>query len=47
MAVNRTEMSETLMNGINPPAYQAITEGFFGHDPELDVDPYDPEAAQG
>ena len=46
MAVNRTEMSEALLNGINPPAYQPITEGYFGHNPDLDVDPYDPEAAR-
>ena len=46
MAVNRTELSETLMNGINPPVFQAFAETFLGHDPALDEDPYDVDAAR-
>jgi peptide/nickel transport system substrate-binding protein len=46
MAVNRTELSETLMNGINPPAYQAFADTYLGHDPDLDEDPYDVDAAR-
>jgi peptide/nickel transport system substrate-binding protein len=46
MAVNRSELSETLMNGINPPVYQVVAPDFLGYDPALDEDPYDPDAAR-
>jgi peptide/nickel transport system substrate-binding protein len=46
MAINRTEISEELLSGIAPPVYQPFPEGFLGHDPDLDDDPYDPEAAR-
>jgi ABC-type transport system substrate-binding protein len=46
MAVNRSEISETVLNGVYPPAYQPFAEGFLGHDPEVDEDPYDVEAAR-
>lgn len=38
MAIDREEISEELVNGINPPVYQPFAEGFMGHDPDL-VDP--------
>jgi ABC-type transport system substrate-binding protein len=46
MAVNRSELSETILNGIYPPVYQPFAEGFVGHDPDLDDDPYDVDAAR-
>src|SRR5690606_34265973 len=46
MAVDRAELSETLLNGLNPPVHQPVAEGFLGHDPALDDDPYDPDAAR-
>lgn len=46
MAMNRTEISEQLLDGIAPPVYQPFPEGFVGHDPALDEDPYDPDAAR-
>jgi peptide/nickel transport system substrate-binding protein len=46
MAVNRPEVAESLLNGMNPPVYQPFVEGFLGYDPALDEDPYDPDAAR-
>src|SRR5690606_4437095 len=46
MAINRTEISEQLLGGVNPPVYQPFPEGYMGHDPALDEDPYDPDAAR-
>jgi peptide/nickel transport system substrate-binding protein len=46
MAVNRAEISETLMNGINPPVYQIFTEGIVGHDPDLNEEQFDLDAAR-
>jgi peptide/nickel transport system substrate-binding protein len=46
MAVNRAEISETLMNGINPPVYQVFTEGIVGHDPDLNEEQFDLDAAR-
>ncbi len=46
MAINRTEISEQLLGGVNPPVYQPFPAGYMGHDPALDEDPYDPDAAR-
>jgi peptide/nickel transport system substrate-binding protein len=46
MAMNRTAISEELLGGIAPPVYQPFPEGFVGHDPALDEDPYDPDGAR-
>jgi peptide/nickel transport system substrate-binding protein len=46
MAVNRSELSETILNGIYPPVFQPFAEGFVGHEPDLDDDPYDVDAAR-
>jgi ABC-type transport system substrate-binding protein len=46
MAMNRAEISEQLLDGIAPPVYQPFPEGYLGHDPALDDDPYDAEAAR-
>ncbi|HEY8527065.1 MAG TPA: ABC transporter substrate-binding protein [Acidimicrobiales bacterium] len=46
MAIDRTAISEELLEGANPPSYQPFPEGYLGHDPGLDEDPYDPDAAR-
>ncbi|HEY8523596.1 MAG TPA: ABC transporter substrate-binding protein [Acidimicrobiales bacterium] len=46
MALNRSEISEELLGGIAPPVYQPFPEGYLGFDPDIDEDPYDPEAAR-
>jgi ABC-type transport system substrate-binding protein len=46
MAIDRHGIAETILSGLNPVAYQQFQEGYLGHDPALDVDPYDPDAAR-
>ncbi|HEY8527654.1 MAG TPA: ABC transporter substrate-binding protein [Acidimicrobiales bacterium] len=45
LAVNREEISEELLSGVNPPSNQPFNEGYVGHDDGVEV-PYDPEEAQ-
>jgi ABC-type transport system substrate-binding protein len=46
LAVDRAAISEELLHGLVPPSYQAFPEGYLGHDPELEDDPYDVDAAR-
>jgi ABC-type transport system substrate-binding protein len=46
MAINRTQISQNLLGGMNPPAYQTFLKGFLGNDPSLDKDVFDPDAAR-
>lgn len=46
MALNRAQIAETVFGDQVPPFYQPIGEGYIGHDPSLDQDPYDPEQAR-
>ncbi len=45
-AINREAIVERVMDGQAIPAGQLLPEGFFGVAPNLEPDPYDPEAAQ-
>jgi peptide/nickel transport system substrate-binding protein len=45
-AFDRKAISEKLLEGNAPPAYQPFEKGIFGHDPSLERDPYDPAAAR-
>jgi peptide/nickel transport system substrate-binding protein len=46
MAVNRKEISKTILQGVSPPAYQPFVEGYVGYDPALDKDPYSPKKSR-
>lgn len=46
LAINRTEIAETIMGGMAQPASQLIVEGVFGHNPDLPDYSYDPEQAR-
>ncbi len=46
LAINRTEIAETIMGGMAQPASQLIGEGVFGYNPDLPPYAYDPEAAR-
>lgn len=46
LAINRTEIAETVMGGMAQPASQLIGEGIFGYNPDLPPYGYDPEAAR-
>lgn len=46
LAVNRTQISEELLVDLLPPTSQAFNSGFLGHDPDIPVDPYDPDEAR-
>jgi ABC-type transport system substrate-binding protein len=46
MAINRTQISQNLLGGMNPPAYQTFLKGYLGYDPALDKDVFDPAAAK-
>src|SRR5262249_29944464 len=37
MAINRQEISKTLLEGLGPPFYQTFPRGFLGYDESLDV----------
>jgi peptide/nickel transport system substrate-binding protein len=41
-AINRPAIVERVMEGVAIPAGQLLPEGFFGHDPALKPDAYDP-----
>lgn len=46
MAINRPGLVDTVMEGQASPAGQLLPEGFFGTDPALKPDAYDPEGAK-
>lgn len=45
-AINREAIVDRIMTGEAIPAGQLLPEGFFGTVPDLEPDPYDPEAAR-
>jgi peptide/nickel transport system substrate-binding protein len=45
LALNREEISEELLNGVNLPSYQPFNEGYLGYDESIEV-PYDPDEAR-
>jgi peptide/nickel transport system substrate-binding protein len=46
LAINRSELSKTVLQGTDEPAYQSFAKGFPGYDPSLAKDPYDPAKAK-
>ena len=46
MAINRDAIASKVMEGLAAPAGQTVPEGWFGYNPDLKVDPYDPEGAK-
>ncbi|RIY01409.1 ABC transporter substrate-binding protein [Aureimonas flava] len=46
LAINRKAIAERVMEGNAEPASQFLPKGEPGTSPEIDVDPYDPEAAK-
>ncbi|RJG41132.1 ABC transporter substrate-binding protein [Mesorhizobium sp. DCY119] len=47
LAINREALVDRIMDGQGLPAGQLVPEGYFGHSPDLGVDPYDaPKAKQ-
>jgi peptide/nickel transport system substrate-binding protein len=46
MALNRTEISAALFGESGRPFFQPYGPDMFGFDPDLEVDPFDPEAAR-
>ncbi|MFV2179759.1 ABC transporter substrate-binding protein [Actinomadura sp. LOL_016] len=46
LAVNRADISQKVLRGLNPPSYQVFNKGYLGHDPKLDKDPHDLGAAR-
>jgi peptide/nickel transport system substrate-binding protein len=46
MALSRQEISDELLSGVAPPAYQPFASFVEGFVPALDEDPYDPDAAR-
>jgi len=46
MGINRQGLVDRIMDGQGVPAGQLVPEGYFGWSPDLEVDPYDPEAAR-
>ena len=45
-AINRSAISQRTMDGSAAPAGQMVPEGFFGYNPKLKADSYDPERAR-
>ncbi|HEY8525290.1 MAG TPA: ABC transporter substrate-binding protein [Acidimicrobiales bacterium] len=45
LAINREEISEELLHGVNDPAVQPFNEGYMGYDESIEV-PYDPDEAR-
>ena len=45
-AINRTALTDRLMEGAATPAGQLLADGFFGSSPKLQPDAYDPAAAK-
>jgi peptide/nickel transport system substrate-binding protein len=46
LAINRQLLVDRLMDGQGVPAGQLVPEGYFGYNPEIAVDPYDPARAK-
>ncbi|WP_281979155.1 ABC transporter substrate-binding protein [Pseudorhizobium flavum] len=46
LSLNRQAIVDRIMDGQGIPAGQLVPEGYFGFDPSIDVDPYDPETAK-
>jgi peptide/nickel transport system substrate-binding protein len=46
MAINRQAIVDRVMEGAAIPASQLLPGGFFGFNPDLKVEPYDPEGAK-
>ena len=46
MGINRAAIASKVMEGLAAPAGQTVPEGWFGYNPELEVEPYDPEGAK-
>jgi peptide/nickel transport system substrate-binding protein len=46
MALSRQEISDELLSGVAPPAYQPLASFIEGYDAALEEDPYDPDAAR-
>jgi ABC-type transport system substrate-binding protein len=46
MALNRADIASVLFGEAGRPFYQPYGPAMLGYDPELDVDPFDPEAAK-
>jgi peptide/nickel transport system substrate-binding protein len=45
-AINRQAIVERVMEGMALPAGQFVPEGFFGYEPALKAEPFDPEGAR-
>ena len=45
-AINREAIVESVMGGVGVPASQIVPTGFFGYNPNLRVEPYDPNGAR-
>ena len=46
MGINRDAIAAKVMEGLAAPAGQTVPEGWFGYNPELGVEPYDPDGAK-
>jgi peptide/nickel transport system substrate-binding protein len=46
LSINREALVDRIMDGQGLPAGQLVPEGYFGYDPNIKVDPYDPEKAK-
>ncbi|CDN54221.1 Peptide ABC transporter, periplasmic peptide-binding protein [Neorhizobium galegae bv. officinalis bv. officinalis str. HAMBI 1141] len=46
LAINREQIAETVMGGMAGPASQIIVDGVFGHNPDLQPSPFDPQEAK-
>ncbi|MBW8269418.1 ABC transporter substrate-binding protein [Caldovatus aquaticus] len=46
LAIDRRALAERVMEGTADPTGQWLPPGSFGHDPEVGVPPYDPDAAR-
>jgi peptide/nickel transport system substrate-binding protein len=46
LAINRKAIVDRVMDGVGQVANQFLPAGFFGHDPRIKTDPFDPERAR-
>ncbi|WP_417720681.1 ABC transporter substrate-binding protein [Salipiger sp.] len=46
LSMNREALVDRIMDGQGVPAGQLVPEGYFGYDPAIEADPYDPEKAR-
>lgn len=46
LAINRQAIVQRIMDGQGVPAGQLVPDGYFGYDPNIKVDPYDPKKAR-